>query len=105
MTNGVFQAIRQRHITSMGRTVTYKRGEDTASIKAFFDVWNPDDLAPPLRQGDVRIDILDSLGAIDLPPRNPDLILTPNAAYSVVFANPVYEADTLIGWVIAGRGA
>lgn len=89
----------------MGREVTYKRGNDTATIKAFFNIWNPDDLAPPLRQGDVQIDILDSLGTIELPPRNPDLILTNVAAYSVVFANPVYEGDVLIGWVIAGRGA
>lgn len=103
---GVFEGIRQRHITRKGRNVTIKRADQTASIIAFFNIWAPDDLAPPLRQGDVRIDILADIAPLTTPPRNPDIILAADGtAWSVLFANPVYEANTLIGWTIAGRGA
>lgn len=102
----MFEDIRTRHITRKGRQVTLKRGAQTASVLAFFNTWRPDDLAPPLRQGDVRIDLLADVAPLTAPLHDPDLILTQDgAAYSVVFCNPVYEANTLIGWTIAGRGA
>ena len=102
-----FAAIRQRHITQKGRQATLRRGSSTtANVIAFFSNWAPDEIdGTVLRQGDVRIELLADLGEYPVPPRNPDRIVTDVAAYTILFANPVYEGPTLIGWTLAARGA
>jgi hypothetical protein len=105
---GPLGAGRTRHITKKGRTITLTRDNATSvTLLGFFSLWNAEQIdGTVLRQGDARIDIFADLGDYPVPPRDPDLITTGDSApaYTVIFANPVYEGEQLIGWTIAARG-
>jgi hypothetical protein len=102
-----FETQRIRHIQSKGRPVTLKRGvTTTAPFMAFFNTWSEQQMAGTvLRQGDVRIELLTDIG-VPAPPRDPDLIIDPaGVAYTILFANPIYDGPLLIGWCCAARAA
>lgn len=109
MSIGPFEGARTRHINRKGRTISLSRpGEEVSvGLLGFFNIWTAEEMVgTDLRQGDVRVDVLASqLTGYPNPPRNPDLITADGVAYTVLFCNPIYEAEKLIGYTMAARGA
>lgn len=100
-------------IALRGRSMTLRRlvaAPDTwldVPLLAFTAAYEPDELVAPLVQGDRRVEILhDEIAAAGWPwpPREPDVLQDGSESFTVLFAAPVWEAGSRIGWTLSVRG-
>lgn len=106
---------RRRLLASRGRGFTLRRQTVTAppayvsvTLTGFLRAYRPDQIAGALQQGDWAMEIgNDEIAAAEWPgpPRAGDEVLDGSAAaYAVIGAAPIYEAETLIGHTLTLRG-
>lgn len=99
------QAARKRLIVRFGQTVVLTRGDVVAMGKGVLTRYQPDQIVGTLRQGDARVEVLAAdFAAIAGGPRNPDELAADGVSYTVLYANPVREGETVIGWSLVVRG-
>lgn len=110
---GALREARRRALARRGRPMTLRRMVTppgtfvSATVTGFSADYAPDDLAPPLVQGDRRLEILHAdlvAAAFPWPPREPDEVFDGDESFTVIFAAPVWEGTERIGWTLAVRG-
>ena len=105
---GVHLAARRNLLRRFGRPLTLRRGLVAAECVGYLTRYSPDEIAgTALRQGDAKVQLFAAdlaAAGFPVPPRNPDELRTANNSWTVLFANPVFEAAELIGWTLAVRG-
>ncbi len=110
---GALRDARRRALARRGRSMTLRRmvlppGTYASAIVTGFSAdYAPDDLAPPLVQGDRRLEILHAdlvAASFPWPPREPDEVLDGGESFTVNFAAPVWEGSERIGWTLVVRG-
>ena len=110
---GALREARRRALSRRGRSMTLRRLVSppgtyaSAAVTGFSADYAPDDLTPPLVQGDRRLEILHAdlvAAGFPWPPREPDEVLDGGESFTVIFAAPVWEGTERIGWTLAVRG-
>lgn len=84
----------------IGTTTTYTE----ATIRGFASAYRPQDLVGLVKQGDLKVVIGPSLGAIAPPLKKPDRIVIDGRAYVIEGATPRYVGTAIDGHELWVRG-